>query len=381
MKLEKCLCCDSELTPQLDWGNMPLANNYNVKEKFPLKLNRCTKCFHLQLDENVDPEIMFKDYPYFSGTSQTSKDFFKEFAELALRISPEAKDVLDIACNDGSQLDAFKELGLNTFGIDPAENLFKISESKGHNVICKMFPFKEYKEDVFDIITAQNVLAHVPNPLDFLNGCKALMHDESIFLVATSQANMIIESEYDTIYHEHISYFNTLSMKRLCEAADLFLEDVFTNPIHGTSYIFVIKKKESENPVEKRLSLENSKGLFEQKTYQNWCDNIKINIEAKKKEIDNFRKEGYTIVGCGAAAKGITFLNLSGAKMDYIIDTTSAKWYSETCGTTIYPFEFLKSIKDEKVCYVILAWNFQTEIINNIEKFRCNFNDIYISTK
>jgi hypothetical protein len=247
-----------------------------------------------------------------------------------------------------------------------------------------MFPIpseRNYLPILYDIITAQNVLAHVPNPLDFLNGCKALMHDESILLVATSQANMIIESEYDTIYHEHISYFNTLSMKRLCEAADLFLEDVFTNPIHGTSYIFVIKKKESENPVEKRLSVENSKGLFEQKTYQNWCNNIKINIEAKKKEIDNFRKEGYTIVGCGAAAKGITFLNLSGAKMDYIIDTTPAKWYSETCGTTIYPFEILKSIKDEKVCYVILAWNFQVEILNNIEKFRKNQNDIFISTK
>lgn len=76
MKLEKCLCCESSITNVLDWGLMPLANNYNIKEKFPLKLNMCVECHHLQLDESVDPEIMFKDYPYFSGTSKTSKDFF-----------------------------------------------------------------------------------------------------------------------------------------------------------------------------------------------------------------------------------------------------------------------------------------------------------------
>ena len=79
MKLSKCLCCDGELMPLLDWGNLPLANNYNVKETYPLKLNQCKNCFHLQLDESVDPEILFRDYPYHSGTSKTSMDYFKEF--------------------------------------------------------------------------------------------------------------------------------------------------------------------------------------------------------------------------------------------------------------------------------------------------------------
>lgn len=381
MKLEKCLCCDSELTQLLDWGMMPLANNYNVKEKFPLKLNKCDICCHLQLDESVEPEIMFKDYPYFSGTSKTSKDFFKEFAETALRIKPDSKTILDIACNDGSQLDAFKELGLETYGIDPAENLLLVSQSKGHDVICGMFPLNNDTYKSYDIITAQNVVAHVPNPLDFLKGCKAFMHDTSILMIATSQANMISENEYDTIYHEHISYFNTTSMSYLCGNAGLYLEDVFTNPIHGTSYIFVIRKKQSENPVNKRIDLELKKGLYDYDTYDKWVNSIIINADKKKAEIDNYRKEGYLIVGCGAAAKGVTFLNMSNTKMDLLVDTTPAKWYSEACNTTIYPFEYIKSIKSEKVLFVILAWNFSKEIKENVLKFRNNELDLFITTK
>lgn len=381
MKLEKCLCCDSELSHVLDWGMMPLANNYNVKEKFPLKLNMCTVCNHLQLDESVEPEIMFKDYPYFSGTSKTSKDFFNEFADEALRINPTAKTVLDIACNDGTQLDSFKELGLETYGIDPAENLAPISKAKGHTIFCGMFPEKELHKPSFDIITAQNVVAHVPNPLEFLKGCKDKMHDTSILMIATSQANMITESEYDTIYHEHISYFNTVSMGELCKKAGLFLEDVFTHSIHGTSYIFVIRKKASENPVTKRISFENKNGLFENETYNKWADLIAVNAKKKKEEIDLYKMDGYLIVGCGAAAKGITFLNLSKTKMDLLVDTTPAKWYSETCDTTIYPFEYIKSIKNHKVLFVILAWNFESEITENIKKFRDNELDIFITTK
>lgn len=380
MKLEKCLCCDSKVESILHWGLMPLANNYNVKEKFPLQLNKCVECHHLQLDESVDPEIMFKDYPYFSGTSKTSKDFFNEFASTALRIKPDAVSVLDIACNDGTQLDSFKDLGLETYGIDPAENLAPISKAKGHTIYCGMFPEKELNKSNFDIITAQNVVAHVPNPLEFLKGCKEKMHDSSILMIATSQANMVIGTEFDTIYHEHISYFNTLSMQKLCESAGLVLEDVFTHPIHGTSYIFVIRKVATKNPVSSRIDKEFKCGLYEDCTYNKWVEDCYNKAADKRSEIEKYKENGYTIVGCGAAAKGITFLNMSKTKVDFLVDTTPAKWYSQTCDATIYPFEYLKTLKDEKVLFVILAWNFQTEITNNIKKFRDNSKDIFITT-
>jgi 2-polyprenyl-3-methyl-5-hydroxy-6-metoxy-1,4-benzoquinol methylase len=380
MKLSKCVCCDGELELILDWGNMPLANNYNIKEAFPLRLNKCKSCCHLQLDEIVNPEILFKDYPYFSGTSKTSLDYFKEFAEMCLRSYPDAITVLDIACNDAAQLDAFKELGLMTHGIDPAENLLPVSSKKGHKVICGMFPNEKLENTDFDIITAQNVVAHTPDPLNFLKGCEKIMHNESFLFIATSQANMVNGTEYDTIYHEHISYFNTLSMKALVERAGLTLVDVFTNPIHGTSYIFVIKKNKIRNPVEVRIEKEGVDGLYEESTYLNWVNNCKNKAAHTKSIIEDYRSKGYAIIGCGAAAKGITFLNITKTQMDLIVDTTPAKWYNGVCNTTIYPFEYIRTLQDEKVLFVILAWNFEKEITQNVLKFRNNSNDIFMNT-
>lgn len=207
------------------------------------------------------------------------------------------------------------------------------------------------------------------------------MHDNSILMVATSQANMILETEYDTLYHEHISYFNTQSMQRLCERAGLYLDNVFTHPIHGTSYIFVIRKAEPVHPVKNRIDFENKNKIYDGFTYEQWVLNCKDKAAKTKLTIDEYRSLGFRVVGCGAAAKGITFLNMTNTKVDFIVDTTPAKWYAETCSTTIYPFEYLKTLKaDEKVCFVIMAWNFAPEIKQNVLKFRNKEQDLFITT-
>jgi hypothetical protein len=211
-------------------------------------------------------------------------------------------------------------------------------------------------------------------------GCNKIMHDKSYMFIATSQANMITGAEYDTIYHEHLSYFNTQSMERLVNRAGLVLEDVFTNPIHGTSYIFVIKKHKTTDPVEARIKYETEAGLYEDDTYKKWVEACKEKANKTKEIIEKYREKGYKIVGCGAAAKGITFLNMSNTQMDFIVDTTPAKWYAEVCNTVIYPFEYLKTIKDEKVLFVLLAWNFSTEIKKNVILYRNNDKDVFITT-
>src|SRR5262249_25274397 len=105
--LDKCLCCGSSLRPLIDFGDMPLVNTYNITDKFPLSVNRCVSCCHLQLNEFVSPEIIYRDYAYCSGTGRTALDYFRDFARTATLYCPRASDVLDIASNDGSQLDAF----------------------------------------------------------------------------------------------------------------------------------------------------------------------------------------------------------------------------------------------------------------------------------
>src|SRR6185436_6918710 len=140
MILTQCLCCGGPLVPLIDFGPMPLANTYDVHEKFPLAVNRCTSCFHLQLSESVDPNILFREYTYFSGTSKTALRFFDDFADMAMDYVPSAGTVLDIACNDGTQLDAFKRLGITTtYGVDPAGNMATIAASKGHVVTKALF--------------------------------------------------------------------------------------------------------------------------------------------------------------------------------------------------------------------------------------------------
>jgi len=176
-ELNECLCCGSErLKLVLDLNEQPLANSFKKTAEeeepyFPLRLNICEECTHLQLSHAVDPDLLFKNYLYVSGTSQTLRDYFDWFAKLTQEYFAEPPTtVLDIACNDGSQLNSFKALGLKTYGIDPAENLHVLS-SKEHEVVCDYFKEKyvyHYKNKKLDIITAQNVFAHNDYPLDFL---------------------------------------------------------------------------------------------------------------------------------------------------------------------------------------------------------------------
>ncbi len=177
--LTKCLCCDGALEPLIDFGDMPLVNTYDVLDKFPLAVNRCVSCCHLQLSEFVDPNILYRNYSYCSDTGRTARDYFAEFARTVLSYVPNARTVLDIASNDGSQLDAFKEHGLKTHGVEPCENLGEIAAKKGHWIVTQFFERIDFKGEKFDIITAQNVIAHTLTPLKFLEKCREIMHDNS----------------------------------------------------------------------------------------------------------------------------------------------------------------------------------------------------------
>ena len=230
---KECFACgNSDLRSILDLGQQPLANNYHngeFQEKYPLNLTLCQDCYHLQLSHTVNPDLMFKNYLYVSGTAKTLRDYFDFFANKTLEYLPNAKNILDIACNDGTQLDSYQKLNIKTFGIDPAENLYKDCINKGHNVICDYFnsdTIHKFNGETFDIITAQNVFAHNYDPLKFLKCARRIMTNVSLMFIQTSQADMILNNEFDTIYHEHFSFFTPYSMRTLCNRVGLFLNDI-----------------------------------------------------------------------------------------------------------------------------------------------------------
>ena len=386
--LEKCLCCDSsDMSLLLDLNNQPLANSYHDNneemDEYPLGVNICNNCYHIQLTHVVNPDLLFKDYLYVSGTTKTLHDNMKWFVDYVLEttIWGKGNSVLDIACNDGTQLNYFKDEGFKTFGIDPAENLHKLS-SENHTVVCDYFNANKFDRQ-FDVITAQNVFAHNSNPKEFLEHCDELMHDESVLYIQTSQAEMILNNQFDTIYHEHVSFFNINSMNELVKRTNLTLTDVIKTPVHGVSYLFRLTKNtfEGKRKVFNEIEVERYRGLYDKKTYDNYKDNTNIIVSEFKKIIDDNKKWGFKFVGYGAAAKGMTFLNFADVQLDVIIDDNKLKQGLNTPGTNIpiKSIDHLKSYNEnEKIMFIPLAWNFYDEIQSRILEVRDNPRDCFL---
>jgi 2-polyprenyl-3-methyl-5-hydroxy-6-metoxy-1,4-benzoquinol methylase len=389
-QLNECLCCGSKrLKLVLDLKEQPLANSFKKtaeesEPQFPLQLNICEECTHLQLSHAVNPDLLFKNYLYVSGTSQTLRDYFDWFAKRTLEyfeMSPQT--VLDIACNDGSQLNSFKTLGLKTYGVDPAENLHVLSNAN-HEVVCDYFKEKyvyHYKMKQLDIITAQNVFAHNDYPLDFLLQCKEIMHDKSRLFIQTSQADMIKNNEFDTIYHEHLSFFNSSSMSALAARAGLHIIDIQKTPIHGNSYLFVMSKHPGARPsVQLQLDQEGDQGLQDMNTYLAYADRCYTIVEDLKQTIEHYRNLGYVIVGYGAAAKGNTLINFGDIYLDYIIDDNPMKQglFAPGSNIPVVPINVLDQCDDLKVAFAPLAWNFFKEIQSKIKAKRDREGDVFI---
>ena len=344
----------------MDLNKQPLANSYhnneNELEKYPLMLNLCKKCFHLQLSHIVNPDLLFKNYLYVSGTTDTLKKYFEWFAEFTVEMSSIKKGkVLDIACNDGTQLDFYKNIGWQTYGVDPSVNLHEIS-SKDHDVICDYFSSNLFGNTKFDIITAQNVFAHNENAKEFLDDCFELMHDDSLLFIQTSQAEMIKNNEFDTIYHEHLSFFNINSFNELTKRTKLKLLNVIKTPIHGMSYVFILSKTES-NPklIENFISLEKNQGLLDLVTYVDYKDKVYDIVNEFKNTIVNYKNKGYKIVGYGAAAKGMTFLNFADVVLDYVIDDNELKQnlYTPNTNIKIVSIDYICELyKSEEILFV-----------------------------
>jgi 2-polyprenyl-3-methyl-5-hydroxy-6-metoxy-1,4-benzoquinol methylase len=371
-KQECRICFNPHLYSVLDLKTQPLANEYHNNtyqlKVYPLHLMWCPNCTHLQLNHVVDKETLYKHYQYVSGTSITMDKYFDWLAEKITRENG-IGSILDIACNDASQLDHFKTRGWSTFGVDPAENIVsKIDQSK-HTVYNDFFnlEFAQRLNKTFNVILAQNVVAHVDNVYDFINGCKHLLKDSGKLYIQTSQCNMIQNNEFDTIYHEHHSFFSVKSMKTLIENCSLFLERVEKTFIHGTSYLFTISKSEPNDTtiVQEELTKEEFLGHVE--TYQRYAKKVNITCQNLIQRVQELKDDGYTVIGYGAAAKGNTLLNYCNIKLDYIIDDADIKWnlYTPGMNIPIYPPSKLQE-NQGKLVIIPLAWNFFDEIVSKV---------------
>ena len=312
-------------------------------------------CSHLQLTHIVNRERIFQNYQYLSGTSQTLQKDFEDFAK-QISLNHEVTSVLDIACNDGSQLDAFKRLGWQTTGIDPAKNIFPIS-SKNHKVICDFLKIEHANEISADIAIAQNVIAHTSNPQELLHIMNVISPDA---YVQTSQAEMITQNQFDTIYHEHLSFFCEYSYYQMSKIVNFPLKEINKRNIHGGSFLFHNRRNSSWMPEPKKSALSE---------VQNFAKKSNIIRKELDNEIEKLIGLGFKMVGYGAAAKGMTVLNSIEQSLDMILDDSPLKQgkYSPTKSIPIFSTSMLNELDSEFVL-VLLAWNFKDEILTRVSK-------------
>lgn len=367
------------MRPYLNLGRQPLANDYPPEPTplptFPLVVAYCECCSHSQLTVSVDPGALFRHYLYVSGTTDTLRAYFRDFAASVQGEQGPGLRVLDIASNDGSLLEEFRARGHSVLGVDPAENLVALAEARGIPTIPDFWTEKTAgRVGQFDVIVAMNVLAHVPDPLGFLQGVRRALASGGRAYIQTSQAEMFVNHEFDTVYHEHLSYFSVRSFLALFRRAGLRPIAVRKPPVHGTSFLWTCEASTEATMPRSAADLLESEardGWHDLSAYANFGTQARESAAWVRSVLYDERAAGRNPVGYGAAAKGNTFLNFAGLELPMIIDDNPLKVGRYAPGSLIPIAESSRLAEiDEPICVLILAWNFVDEIIRRVREAR-----------
>ncbi len=378
-----CRNCKTEIIEFFSLGQMPPINSFLKEEeiakekKYNLSVGFCPKCYLAQLINTISPEDLFRDYIYFSSTSKYFLDHCREVAnDLTKRLNLGKESlVLEIASNDGAQLQYFKELGIKILGVDPAENIAKVANEKGIETITEFFNYnfsqKLKKQNIqADLIFGANVLAHVPEIVDFVKGVKEVLMPEGTAVFEFPYVKGLMENKFDTIYHEHVFYYSLIALINLFKNANLEIYNVELTPMQGGSLMIFVSNpgvfKINEN-VKKLTEEESDAGFNKLETYQKISQNVG---KLKKDLIDllsKLKKEGKKIAAYSAPAKGNILLNYFGINnnfLDFIVDKSKAKQGLYTPGTYML-VRPLEKIYEERPDYLlVLCWNITDEVIN-----------------
>lgn len=384
--LQECLACGANgnfLQLLLDLGSQPLANAFHdlqqEQRRFPLAVNRCLQCNHMQLSVAVEPKLLFDEYLYVSGTTTTLKKYFEDFVADIHPIDGQPLDILEIGCNDGTLLSLLQERGHRVIGVDPARNLRLLSQAKNLNVHVGYWSHElaEKHKNAFDIVIAQNVIAHVDNPKSFLANVATALRPDGIAYIQISQYLMLKNCEFDTIYHEHHSFFNLQSFALLAKQVGLTVVDAKLVPIHGTSAIWCLSRK-YRPPTKRYVQLLDQEDFVSEEGFEHFRKQAQLFKQRFSKVISEHREKGYKVIAYGAAAKANTILNFMNISPDYIVDDNKLKigLYSPGMNIRVVPSTQL-AIEVQPLFIIIAAWNFADEIKQRIKAVRNNPSDIY----
>ena len=384
-------CGHDTLTIVLSLGRTPLANSLLTAEQldsaeptFPLDLAFCSACTMVQITETVPPEVLFRDYLYFSSNSDTMLQHVRGLATSVVASRSLGPDslVVEVASNDGYLLQYYKQAGVPVLGIEPARNIAEVAESRGIPTVSEFFG-RELAEQLraggkrADVIHGHNVMAHVADLNGFVGGIQRLLKDDGVAVIeAPYVKDMIDHREFDTIYHEHLCYFSLTAVERLVRRHGLMVADVAHVDIHGgTLRYYLAQASSATQPSEsvRALLAEEAGSVTELAYYQDFAARVDGFKTALRKLLAEITSDGERVAAYGAAAKGSTLLNyaqIGSDTLEYVVDRSPHKqgrWMPGVRLPIYAPERLLETMPD----YVLLlTWNFADEIMEQQAEYR-----------
>jgi hypothetical protein len=388
-----CRVCRNDYLRQfLSLGPSPLANSFLRSETefagetfYPLDVYFCENCSLPQLLDVIRPDVLFRDYIYTTGTSDTIAAHNQEYARtLAALLRLSASDlVIEVASNDGSLLRCFQQCGTATLGIEPATNIARTARARGVETLNEFFNSEvalQVRETtgLARAVIANNVLAHVDDPCDFLCGMKALLAQDGLAVLEFPYAGHLIDRlEYDTIYHEHLSYFSVTALTHLFGAAGLSIRRIDHVAVHGGSLRVYAGHREQHGghaeSIETMARQECVQGLTTLARYKEFATEVETNRRELLALLTSLRKRGKRLAAYGAPAKGNTLLNycnINTELLPYTIDKNPLKVGTYTPGAHIPVLPVSTLLADQPDYVLILAWNFAAEILGQQSEYR-----------
>ena len=391
--MPKCLICESEYQPFVDFGDMPIANAFANEDEveneytFPMKVGFCENCNMVQLVEQPDREKMFHDnYAFFSSTSNYMQQHFQKFAQSVseIQVLDEDSFVVEIGSNDGIMLRNFLSKKIPCLGIEPSINVAQVAMDKGIKVITQFFdePLAELiskSHQKADAILSANVMCHIPYVHSIYDGIKSLLQEDGLFIFEDPYLGKVIEiTSFDQIYDEHVFLFSALSVSNLANMHGLELVNVEPQITHGGSMRYTVAHKGVKTVstnVTNLIKNEKKLGLHNKHSYLGFADSVNKIRDDLMELLTKLQNEGEKVVAYGATSKSTTVTNYFGITtelVECIFDTTPIKQNKLSPGAHIpvLPYDqFRKSNPD----YVLLfAWNHATEIMKKEQDFMGN---------
>ncbi|MGH7076061.1 MAG: methyltransferase domain-containing protein [Stellaceae bacterium] len=386
------MCRGTRLHKFLDLGKTPPADRFlfehQLKEKeelYPLNVVICDDCGLVQLDYAVAPEILYcDDYPYESSTTSAGHRHWSEFAETVTRMmSLEGKDlVVDIGSNVGVLLQMFKDRGIRVLGVDPAANIAAIANRNGIETEAAFFDEKIARQIVLrhghaSVITGTNVFAHLNDVRGVMRAVDDLLADRGVFIVEAPYLLALMQDfEYDTIYHEHLSYLSLKPLQRFFAGFGMEIFEVQRRDIHGGSFRFFVQRKKEGRPVSpvitELLYIEEREGIYNHDRLKQFADQVAKNRDDLRNLLLTLKSHGKRIAAVSAPAKGMTLVNYCGLDntiLDFVTEKARLKIGRYTPGMHI-PVVADEVLFEKQPDYaLLLAWNFAEEIMANLKRF------------